>query len=392
MSRFFNSVLEWLAMQEERRNPVFPGGEPEPAPALVHFDSLFDFLSAIAPSDLTRRAIEDTDRQLAALLLRERHEEQYHSQLRSLYHYFCNLHHYLKTQIDQAEKSGVVFGVSRVLETECAPELYDDEQGKMEDVQLTAKYIPIGMVERVRIYCECVCAEIFRVMPSGTLAFFTEPRPMSLIEQGQFESDLYDRSHGEVRRYQRRCGASLRHTPLSPRGPTDAPSVWNLPSPPQARALSASDRNALYKKQLQQLTFRQKWNMLSRRKKIIFLSMLAVSLVGIIAAGVFVPGSQVITIPAVGVLTAKVLAVLIGSVGLIATTASMGYVIGTIQDPGFAATLAIHTRKLRKHHTRAHLRETGFAHETPDLGDSTSVGSDGEDSPEEEPPPAPDFF
>ncbi len=316
-------------------------------------------------------------------------EEECIKQREQLFHYFFKLYNYLESQLDKTQSSGVVFATGQSLLLQCDAELYEDDlesndpesvtlrakvtvEDRMDNIRITAECIPEGLVLRMQLYCKLAVEVIFRSLPVGRVNFFPRTPPMSPRFKAALDEVVYRRLQDELERHvahsglRRKCSldSSLSSAPSLPGSPgwdhdsevfdsfhekLRAKSISPLPpiqEGSQSRSESASPSQQLvssgdltaepslqtavvqsHQKPSVSLSFKQKWHSLSFKKKCIFGSVLAIGVIGIIAAGVFVPGSAIVTIPGVGVLTAKILAVLVGSVAVVTSAAVMGCMI-----------------------------------------------------------------
>jgi hypothetical protein len=319
----YTLLVDWLEEQEGRRESfvIEDYDEAEAITIPAHLLQIFS-LTNIVENDKQKVVIaEHHIEQVQKLRARYQDGEDFWQKMSYLYRYFCNLHNYVKTQIDEEhQEQGDVFTTGEELERAYKPVLDSFDEDSVEDVITMGKYIPRGVAEKVRAYCESAAGAIYKQFPPGNVAFFPTQRPVSRQDQHGFRDRLYHHSsdHFESQVSVSRL-VTMSSTPTRPR----IASLSRLPEEKHSTQLDAQDHPVVATKPA--LTFCQKWSMLSGWKKFAFIALITTLVAGAIAAGVVVPGAHVITLPSAGVISAKLLAIFVGA-ALVAGTAVGGAV------------------------------------------------------------------
>ena len=253
------------------------------------YGEFFRFLQPIEPAAFNQEVPTLVSVQLDAIKQRDT-EDMYLKKLAQLYAYFRKCYHYLNNAINSSESSGFLYNLNQTLLQQHDTELYKDGD-TADTMQLTAESIALGVFERMRLFCDLAAGEIYKAVPAGSFAFFSEAtESLHSVDQQQFEIIAHEKIKNELEgmaKTQKRV--SIYHT-------GSAGDESRAASPiAQIKTLARS------------LSLKQKWQLLSQKKKILFGAILGVEIIGVIMTAVFVPGSQVFTIPGVAVVTAKLL-------------------------------------------------------------------------------------
>ena len=177
------------------------------------YQEFFRFLQPIEPAAFNQEVSGLVQAQIN--VIKKNHtEEEYYKHLAQLYAYFRKLYYYLNNAINSAESSGLLYNLNQTLLHQHDTELYHDPDSA-ENMQLTAENIAPGVFERMRLFCDLAAGEIYKSVPAGSFAFFSDPtEPLHSVDQEQFEAVAHEKikktDKGEIKlRKLQCCGAGL---------------------------------------------------------------------------------------------------------------------------------------------------------------------------------------
>lgn len=323
MSRtVLQASLEWIEGKPKINNEYVDVERTEDS---RHFlDLMVTEMRDYEVSDLHNKIAASVKQQLINLKNDFPRDEDYRDKLNCLYRYFCNLYHHLKSKLELEQVAGDAVGLARILASQYEQELYLDDsitddlsilRQKIADIGLHAMAAPQALLNRVFTYVDCLSGVLYGAMSEYVL-FFPAIKPVDRHDRTAVDYILHRRGSNEVENMATSLGLMRRNTPVK-RGEEllQAPQIVSGKTSPTLSVVLA----AATCKTACTMNLRTKWQHLSGGQRLLFGLITAVAIVGAVAAAVFVPGSALVVIPALGVFTLKVLAILLG-VAVVTTT------------------------------------------------------------------------
>ncbi len=302
----FDMLIGYFALQEEQRNRV----EAEYLAVRqncvhVFLEDIFSAIQelAIEPAAFNREvsALIDAEFTKVSLRFSDAEKEVYFSQLNLFRRFFADLYYHIENEQEkEAHKKGSMYQVKQLLNSQYDPEFYSDAGGALEDIRLSIEPIQDIMLVHLSEFCNLAVDNISRRFSPGELNVFIRPASLDRSASSGLVSFTHEASKGKLNKMCADSDTSL-----------------------QREGTQEFLENAVPQK----IKFKDKWRLLSAKKKLYMAGFLFLGIASVIAAGFFVPGSELFTIPALGVVTAKILSVLLGSALVLAVACAMPRVL-----------------------------------------------------------------
>lgn len=313
---FFDFLLKYVVSQDMMSNNNQFERSEEALASGKFFSELFSFVCGSQDDHGNEYDLEEYFSIKIKVFLENFHKDiPYDEDFRfkkfnALRRYLRGLKECVNSLVHNQQAPLVILHLQKMLEDQC--DLYDTVNPDIIDnVKLMARSNVTGLLIRVKVFAEMsdliISDEICKGIDSDASSD-KNSKKFDILEQNKFIECAYEFIWNKANQMLRKKKAVLKST--------------EQPLGVSQRGIMSTSRNSLLQANGGRLTLKEKWKLLSTGKKIIFLSILALEIMTVIAAAVFIPGSPLFTLPAIGIVSGRLLGALAG--GLLVARQGLG--------------------------------------------------------------------